>query len=274
MASGTADGGRSRRRAGTGSKRHRSRLVVDLIVLPSVDQERLPAGFAARCKADGAVLVRKFKSRAELVTAALAALDPGSPHSRRRLGRRLPGTGLLSLADRVAGATHALHQQPWTKCTSINKPLRQPKRQWLAMRHKRATCWRTVLRPSMSHASSYLPGGCVLARLDARGRNHDRRVAAPEIAGNSAANLLISGSVAEQLAREQPATAAALQAALAAGTAGFDRRRDERTGDGSVADRVCARRIKTGLSIIRSHCGIGRRLLAAGVSASARTCRS
>src|SRR5437867_598798 len=49
-----------------------------LLVAPQVSQELLPAGFAARAKTEGALLVRKCKSRAEILAVALAELDGGA----------------------------------------------------------------------------------------------------------------------------------------------------------------------------------------------------
>ncbi len=53
-----------------------------LIVVPAVSYDRLPAGFAARAKAEGATLIAKVTQRSEIVAAALAALAaPPAPDS-------------------------------------------------------------------------------------------------------------------------------------------------------------------------------------------------
>ena len=49
-----------------------------LIVVPSVSFDRLPIGFAARAKEDGALLVCKAASRGEILEIALAAIDAGA----------------------------------------------------------------------------------------------------------------------------------------------------------------------------------------------------
>jgi len=46
-----------------------------LIVVPSVSFDRLPIGFAARAKDDGALLISKAVTRGEILEAALAAID-------------------------------------------------------------------------------------------------------------------------------------------------------------------------------------------------------
>lgn len=46
-----------------------------LIVVPGVSYDRLPVGFVARAKTDGATLIAKATGRQEIVEAALATLD-------------------------------------------------------------------------------------------------------------------------------------------------------------------------------------------------------
>jgi alpha-mannosidase len=58
-----------------------SDLKDKLIVVPSVCAQKLPTGFAQRCKDEGGLLIRKTADRGEIVAAALATLDvrPAGP---------------------------------------------------------------------------------------------------------------------------------------------------------------------------------------------------
>src|SRR5262245_51877014 len=52
-----------------------SDLKDRLIVVPSVCAQKLPTGFAQRCKDEGGLLIRKTADRGEIVESALAALE-------------------------------------------------------------------------------------------------------------------------------------------------------------------------------------------------------
>src|SRR5687768_17761473 len=59
-----------------------SDLADKLIVVPSVCIQRLPTGFAQRCKDEGGLLIRKTASRQEILAAALEALDQAPTSGR------------------------------------------------------------------------------------------------------------------------------------------------------------------------------------------------
>src|SRR5687768_5319303 len=63
-----------------------SDLKDKLIVVPSVCMQRLPTGFAQRCKDEGGLLIRKTSSRQEIVAAALAGLDGSAGASPSQAG--------------------------------------------------------------------------------------------------------------------------------------------------------------------------------------------
>src|SRR5262245_11483374 len=64
-----------------------SDLKDKLIVVPSICAQKLPTGFAQRCKDEGGLLIRKTADRGEIVATALAALEPAGanagPHSQQ-----------------------------------------------------------------------------------------------------------------------------------------------------------------------------------------------
>lgn len=188
-----------------------------LIVVPSVGQERLPAGFSARCKSDGAVLLRKFKNRGELVMAALSVLEE-RPDVADDLAADFLALGYCRLQIELL----ARHMRYVSNVDDVY------------FEQQAVAAARAAVTGDESGALEGL-GNCFACLYEARKYFYpvdvyllDFTLVADTTLGESLrrelgiglpANLLLGGSVAEALARQQPATQAALRSALDGGTA-------------------------------------------------------
>lgn len=188
-----------------------------VIAVPSVGQERLPAGFSSRCKADGALLIRKFKNRAELVAAALAALDE-SPVVSADLAADFLALGYCRLQIELL----ARHMRYLSNVDDVY------------FEQQAVTAARAAVAGDEAGAREGL-GNCFACLYEARKYFYpvdvyllDLTLVADttlgeslrrELAGGTPANLVLSGAVAEEMDRQHPLTLAALRSALDGGTA-------------------------------------------------------
>ncbi len=189
-----------------------------LIVLPSVGQDRLPVGFVARCKADGAVLLRKFKSRAELVTSALATIDSGQPPVSEELAADFLALGFCRLQVELL-ARHMRYSSNLDE-VYFNQQVVAAASAAVAgdeagARELLASCFACLYEAR----KYFYPVDVYLLDLTLVASTTLGESLRRELARSQAANLMISGAVVEQLAGEQPQTLAALVSALAEGTA-------------------------------------------------------
>jgi alpha-mannosidase len=189
-----------------------------LIVLPTVGQDRLPVGFVARCKTDGAVLLRKFKSRAELVASALTALDSGQPPVPEELVADFLALGYCRLQVDLL-ARHMRYSsnldEVYFNQQVVAAASAAVSGDEVGARERLTSCFACLYEAR----KYFYPVDVYLLDLTLVAGTTLGESLRRELARSQAANLLMSGAVVEQLAREQPQTRAALESALAEGTA-------------------------------------------------------
>jgi len=199
-----------------------------LLVAPQVSQEMLLAGFAGRCKSEGAVLIRKTKDRSDIVAQSLAALDGGAG-----------GVNADLAADFLALGYCRLHVELLTRHMRYTSNIDETFFQNEALAAADAAmngdyenavshlgqCF-DVLNESRKH---YYPVDAYLVDLTLVAPTTIgeslRRELAPAIEQNPAAelghvmplNLLLTGQTLREIAAREPATLAKIQEASARG---------------------------------------------------------
>ena len=228
--------------------------ILAAIVIPQVSDGLLLPGWPTRAKTEGAKLIRKIKSRPELVAAALAAFDPP----------------LAKVDDDIAAEFHALGMAfLWVELLT---------RQMRYMSNLDEVRFGTE---AVAAAQAAVAGNEEEARLrlgnafetlyEARERFYpvdnfliDLTLTADttlgpslrrELAGDAPLNLLMSGRVLDVLATKAPETFAALQHALDRRTAGLVGGEYDELETPLVSPETVLRQFKLGHETFQKHLG-------------------
>ncbi len=208
-----------------------------LVVVPTIVQNELPAGFAARAKAEGATLIRKLHKRTEIVAAALAALDAPDDAAT--------DSSAVHTAQSAPPAPPQLDAELEADFLTLGLCYLQTDLLTRRMRYLSNLDEAFFQSQALSAAKSLLAGDLDASRealrrgfellAEVRGHYYPLDVALidltlvagttigqalrDELSSELPINLLISASVVEQMASEEPATLHQLRTALDAGNA-------------------------------------------------------
>lgn len=193
-------------------------LAGKLVVIPTTVQSELPAGFVSRASAEGAHVIRKLNRRDDIVAAALAVLDDGSGNTSAALAGDFLALGwshllveLLTRRMRYISHLDEVHFQTQVLAAA-----------------------EAAVRGDVESARASL-AACFDALAEVRGHYYgvdayliDLTLVAPstmgqslrdELSSGTAVNVLVSGSVIEQMAQQEPATLDMLRECLERGSA-------------------------------------------------------
>ena len=221
-----------------------SDLKDKLIVVPSVCVQRLPTGFAQRCKEEGGLLIRKTADRAEIVAAALAGLDVGpagpagpesqvdNPPADRGPARRSGPTIDPELAADFLALGYCYLQielltrqmryssnldETYFKNTALAGAVALVEGNTALAKEKLAACF-SVLAEERDH---YYPVDAFLIDLNMVASTTLGAALREELSRETPTSVLLSGELVEALAASEPQTLAALKAGLEAGRIGL-----------------------------------------------------
>lgn len=193
-------------------------LGARLIVIPPVAESLLLAGWTARAKSEGAVVVRKKTNRDEILSIALAELDEPRPEVPTDLA-----------ADFLALGTGYLLVELLTRQMRYMSNLDE-----VHLQNETLAAAREAVAGNAEKAREHL-GNCFDALMEARERFYpvetyliDLTLLAgttlgpslrSDLAKSTPGNYLVSGQLLEQMREQQPESLAALRAAVESGSA-------------------------------------------------------
>jgi alpha-mannosidase len=207
-----------------------SDLANKLIVVPSVCAQKLPTGFAQRCKDEGALLIRKTADRGEIIAAALAALDKAptigqgsaeaSPSHLDDLAADFLALGYaylqIQLLTRQMRYSSNL-DETYFKNTTLAAAAAAVEGNSALAREKLSACF-SVLAEERDH---YYPVDAFLIDLVMVAPTTLGTSLKDELSRETPTSVLLSGDLLAELATKEPATLAALKSGLAAGRVGL-----------------------------------------------------
>ncbi|MDX1944378.1 MAG: hypothetical protein SFU86_03150 [Pirellulaceae bacterium] len=191
-----------------------------LIVVPSVCAQKLPTGFAQRCKEEGGLLIRKTTSRDEILATALGQLD----------GRQTPVDPDLAADFLALGYCYLMIQlltrqmryssnldETYFKNTVIAGAIAAVAGDRALAKEKLSACF-SVLAEERDH---YYPVDAYLIDLNMVAATTLGPSLAAELSRPSPTSLILPADLLVELAAKEPATLAALKDGLAAGRIGL-----------------------------------------------------
>lgn len=189
-----------------------------LVVIPRCTEDLLPEGWLDRAQQTAALVVRNVQQRDRIVAAALALLDPAAAGASAALAADFFALGFCNLL--VELLTRQLRYMSNLDAEQFKRKAvaaaqyavqgeQQPAREELQSAFDVLTEAREYFYPVETHLLDL-----TLVAPTTAGESLRR-----ELSGGGPVNLLMSGAVAEQLARQDPATLALLKEALDQGTA-------------------------------------------------------
>jgi alpha-mannosidase len=208
-------------------------LKGKLIVVPSICTQKLPTGFAQRCKDEGGLLIRKTSSREEILATALPALrqEPENAPSPQPLAPSPTALDPDLAADFLALGYAYLQIQLLTRQMRYSSNLDETyfKNMVLAAagaavegntalaKEKLSACY-SVLAEERDH---YYPVDAFLIDLNMVAPTTLAASLRDELSHATPTSVMISGDLLAEMAAKEPATLAALKAGLEAGRVGL-----------------------------------------------------
>jgi alpha-mannosidase len=207
-----------------------SDLKDKLIVVPSVCVQRLPTGFAQRCKEEGGLLIRKTADRAEIVAAALAGLGSAgaspSPDASpfQAVDAELAADFLalgysylqIELLTRQMRYSSNL-DETYFKNTALAAAVAAVEGDTALAQEKLSACF-SVLAEERDH---YYPVDAFLIDLNMVASTTLGPALREELSRETPTSVLLSGELVEEMAAREPDTLSALKAGLEAGRVGL-----------------------------------------------------
>jgi alpha-mannosidase len=200
-----------------------SDLQDKLIVVPSVCVQKLPTGFAQRCKDEGGLLIRKTASRQEILAIALEAggsagaspsqVDPELAADFLALGYAYLQIQLLTRQMRYSSNL----DETYFKNTALAGAVAAVEGNVAFAKEKLSACF-SVLAEERDH---YYPVDAFLIDLNMVAATTLGPTLAAELAREAPTSVLVSGDLLGEMATRHPATLAALKAGLEAGRVGL-----------------------------------------------------
>ena len=185
-----------------------------LIVVPSVCVPRLPTGFAQRVKDEGGCIVRKTASRQEIVEAALTPLGEGVPPVDPELAADFLALGYcylqVELLTRQMRYSSNL-DETYFKGQAIGAAIAAVEGNLATAKEKLHACF-SVLAEERDH---YYPVDAFLLDLNLIASTTLGDTLRQELAQPASTNLLLSAALLKEMQQKEPASLAALRAAIA-----------------------------------------------------------
>ncbi|MCI0358011.1 MAG: hypothetical protein L0211_05985 [Planctomycetaceae bacterium] len=213
-----------------------SDLKDKLIVVPSICAQKLPTGFAQRCKDEGGLLIRKTSSREEILATALPALaqEPKNVQDQAPSPQPLAPSPALDpdlAADFLALGYAYLQIQLLTrqmryssnldetyfKNTTLAAALAAVEGNTALAKEKLSACF-SVLAEERDH---YYPVDAYLIELNMVASTTLGDSLKDELSRDAPTSVFLSGDLLAEMADKEPATLAALKTGLAAGRIGL-----------------------------------------------------
>jgi alpha-mannosidase len=201
-----------------------------LIVVPSVCVQKLPTGFAQRCKDEGGLLVRKTSSRQEILDQVVGTLRVPLPDDGTR---SVPTTTIdPELAADFLALGYAYLQiqlltrqmryssnldETYFKTTALAGAVAAVEGNTTLAKEKLSACF-SVLAEERDH---YYPVDAFLLDLNMVAATTLGPALAAELSRETPTSVLLSGDLLVEMAAKHPATLAALKAGLEAGRIGL-----------------------------------------------------
>ncbi len=231
-----------------------SDLKDKLIVVPSVCVQKLPTGFAQRCKDEGGFLVRKTSSRKEILDAALniaatsgRAIDSELAADFLALGYAYLQIQLLTRQMRYSSNL----DETYFKNTALAGAVAAVEGNTALAKEKLSACF-SVLSEERDH---YYPVDAFLVDLNMVAATTLGPTLAAELARESPTSVLLSGDLLSEMAAKHPATLAALKAGLEAGRIGLVGGEATEHRLPLLSHETILAELQRGLAVYESHLG-------------------
>jgi alpha-mannosidase len=241
-----------------------SDLQCKLIVVPSICAQKLPTGFAQRCKDEGGLLIRKTADRGEIVAAALASVGSAVPAEPEvQTGRTAVDPELA--ADFLALGYAYLQIQLLTRQMRYSSNLDETyfKNTVLAAavaavegtaalaKEKLSACF-SVLAEERDH---YYPVDAFLIDLNMVAATTLGASLRDEVSRETPTSVLLSGDLLAEMAAKEPATLAALKASVEAGRVGVAGGEASEVRLPLMSHDAILAELRRGLAIYEQHLG-------------------
>ena len=240
-----------------------SDLKDKLIVVPSVCVQRLPTGFAQRCKDEGGLLIRKTGSRQEILAAALSVAGTLPVPSEANGTRSVPAT--LAADFLALGYAYLMIQlltrqmryssnldETYFKNTALAAATAAVEGNETLAKEKLAACF-SVLAEERDH---YYPVDAFLIYLNLTAATTLGSTLRDELSRQTPTSVLVSGDLLAEMAAKEPATLAAFKTGLEAGRVGL-------VGGEATEERLpllshesILAELTRGLAVYQSHLGL------------------
>ncbi len=244
-----------------------------VIAAPSVGQDRLPIGFVERCKNNGAPFLRRFKNRAELVAAAVEAVGGSPPGLDDDLAADFLALGFARLQiELLARHRHTaayLDDSHFDQCATAGAVAALAGDGGRA-RIELGRCFMALYESRKQH----YPVDIFLIDLTLVADTTLGESLRRELASGVTTNVLLGAELLGEIARLQPASLAALSAAVASGAAGLVGGDCERVDLPLAPIEAVLRSLKRGAPISCNCSATRQPSMAAAAMACRRFCRN
>ena len=260
-----------------------SDLKDKLIVVPSICAQKLPTGFAQRCKDEGGLLIRKTADRGEIVETALAALKaptsgrgevgpegPAGPESQvddaladlgpaRQAGPTDLAADFLALGYAYLQIQLLTRQMRYSsnldetyfKNTVVAAAVAAVEGNDVLAKEKLAACF-SVLGEERDH---YYPVDAFVIDLNMVASTTLGASLAGELSRDTPTSVLLSGELLAEMAAKEPATLAALKAGLDSGRIGLAGGEASENRLPLMSHEAILAELRRGLAIYQQHLG-------------------
>jgi len=260
-----------------------SDLKDKLIVVPSICAQKIPTGFAQRCKDEGGLLIRKTAVRGEIVETALAALKaptsgrgevgpegPAGPESQvddaltdlgpaRQAGPTDLAADFLALGYAYLQIQLLTRQMRYSsnldetyfKNTVVAAAVAAVEGNDVLAKEKLAACF-SVLGEERDH---YYPVDAFVIDLNMVASTTLGASLAGELSRDTPTSVLLSGELLAEMAAKEPATLAALKAGLDSGRIGLAGGEASENRLPLMSHEAILAELRRGLAIYQQHLG-------------------
>jgi alpha-mannosidase len=237
-----------------------SDLKDKLIVVPSVCVQKLPTGFAQRCKDEGGLLVRKTSSRQEILDAALhttgednaaatsgRVVDPDLAADFLALGYAYLQIQLLTRQMRYSSNL----DETYFKNTALVAAVAAVEGNTDLAKEKLSACF-SVLAEERDH---YYPVDAFLIDMNLVAATTLGASLAAELVRETPTSVLVSGDLLSEMAAKHPATLAVLKEGLDAGRVGLVGGEATEHRLPLLSHETILAELRRGLAVYESHLG-------------------